>query len=523
MNPVLEASEGEGVNNSDVDLFEYQGKTYVYYATGDQQTWGAVKVAMFNGDQRTFFESHFPGDLPVVTVSARHDVSPPDLTASTKNYHTDETPFEKHKRLEWFREARFGMFIHWGLYAVPAGEHRGITSGGISSYIQDWANIPRDEYAEFAKGFNPVDFDASAWAQLAQDAGQKYLVITAKHHEGFCTYDSAFTDFDVVDATPYGRDIMAELSRECKKRGIHFGVYYSIPDWHDESQFTEIEGKHRTSGTFKNKILPDKKPAYVQYMKDQLRELVEKYDPEIIWFDGEWVDWWSSDEGKDLYNYVRNLKPEILVNNRADKERQVPPTNDDRAYAGDFGTPEQEIPATGIPGKDWETCMTMNNTWGYKHYDDQWKSTQVLLRNLIDIVSKGGNYLLNVGPMSNGRIPEASITRLREMGAWLKANGEAIYGTSASPFAVPWGRITQKENKLYLHIFDWPSNPENVLELPALDNVAEKASVLGHQEAHVVVVQSPSLLHLDLPERSMDPIATVVVLELDGPARVRKE
>lgn len=513
LNPVLEASEGEGVNNSDVDLFEFEGKTYLFYATGDQQSWGTVKVAMFDGDLRSFFESYYPEGLPTVTVSTRPPI--PD-------YHRNETRENKDKRVQWWRDARFGMFIHWGLYAVPAGEHKGIRSERISSYIQDWANIPRAEYAQFAKNFNPVDFDAAAWAQLAQDAGMKYLVITAKHHEGFCIYDSDFTNFDIMDATPYGKDVLADLSRECRKRNIHFGVYYSIPDWHDESQYTKIEGKDPTSGTFKNHIVAARKPGYLKYMKSQLRELVQKYDAEILWFDGEWVDWWSSEEGKDLYNYVRSLKPEILINNRADKERQVPPspTDDEYTYAGDFGTPEQEIPATGLPGKDWETCMTMNNTWGYKFYDESWKSTRVLLRNLIDIVSKGGNYLLNVGPMANGRIPDASVTRLEEMGAWLRVNGEAIYGTRASPFALEWGRATQKGNKLYLHIFDWPDTPDRRIELPPLVNTVTGATLLGNESLRVTVTQSAERISVSLPPQAPHPIATVAVLELDGPPRV---
>ena len=295
LNPILEAIEGEGVNNSDVDLFEFRGKTYLYYATGNQRDWGTVKVAMFDGDMRSFFESYFPPDLGGIKISTL----PP-----RKNYHMVETDAEKRARLEWFEDARFGMFIHWGLYAVPAGEHKGITHARISSYIQDWANIPRDEYAEFAKQFNPVEFNAAEWVQLAKDAGQKYLVITAKHHEGFCMYDSEFTEFDIVDGSPYGKDIMAELARECKKRGIHFGVYYSIPDWHDETQYNDAEGKHRTSGSFKHKIRPELKGEYVRYMRSQLRELVEKYDPEILWFDGEWCDWWTSNDGKSPVSYT---------------------------------------------------------------------------------------------------------------------------------------------------------------------------------------------------------------------------
>ncbi len=427
-----------------------------------------------------------------------------------QNY-LEENPAERDQRMQWWREARFGMFIHWGLYAVPAGEYQGQRSDQVGEWIQSWANIPREEYEQFAARFNPVQFDAARWVSIARDAGMKYLVITSKHHDGFAIYNSAVSDYDIVDATPYGRDPIAELAAECRRQGIHFCFYYSTMDWHHPSQYVEAEGKHRTAGHGQNRIIPEQKEAYVQYMKAQLRELVEQYDPDVLWFDGEWVDWWTEEDGKDLYNYVRSLKPAIIINNRVGKGRQgMQGLNKGPGYAGDFGTPEQEIPPTGLPGVDWESCMTMNDTWGFKSYDQNWKSPQTLIRNLIDIASKGGNYLLNVGPTAEGLIPEASVERLAEIGRWMRVNGESIYGTSASPLAeLPWGRATLKGNRLYLHIFDWPPGE---LELPAPGSDPLRAYLLAEPDTSLTVTRGERL-RIQLPAQAPDPAATVVVLE----------
>jgi alpha-L-fucosidase len=425
-----------------------------------------------------------------------------------------ESKEEKDARMKWWREARFGMFIHWGLYAVPAGDYKGVRSERIGEWIQAWANIPREEYEQFANEFNPVQFDAAEWVRIAKEAGMKYLVITSKHHDGFSIFDSEISDYDIVDSTPYGKDVIADLSRECKKQGVRFCFYHSIMDWHHPSQYVEEEGKHPTAGHGQNKIYEDQKQEYVEYMKTQLRELVTKYDPEVLWFDGEWVDWWTEEDGKDLYNYVRNLKPSIIINNRVGKGRQgMQGLNKGPGYAGDFGTPEQEIPPTGLPGIDWESCMTMNKTWGFKSYDEDWKSTETLLRNMIDIASKGGNYLLNVGPTADGLIPEPSVKRLQEMGQWLAVNGDSIYATQAGPFeALEWGRATRKGNLLYLHVFDWPKGE---LRVPALQNEVKKAYLLAQPDQTLKVNKAADALTIAVPGQAPDPIATVVVLELD--------
>jgi alpha-L-fucosidase len=415
-------------------------------------------------------------------------------------------------RMAWWRDARFGLFIHWGLYAVPAGDYKGHRSKEIGEWIMSWANIPRAEYERFASQFNPVKFDAARWVQIAKDAGMKYVVITSKHHDGFAMFDSAVSDYDIVDSTPFRRDPMRELADECRRQGIRFAFYHSIMDWHHPSQYVDAPGKYPTAGNSQTKMLEGKKPEYVAYMKAQLHELITKYDPAILWFDGEWVDWWTEEDGQDLYAYVRGLKPDILINNRVGKGRRGMQgmNKTDRQYSGDFGTPEQQIPASGLPGVDWESCMTMNDTWGYKSYDDNWKSATQLIRNLIDIVSKGGNYLLNVGPTAEGEIPAPSVERLAAIGRWLAVNGDAVYGTTASPFTtqLPWGRATRTRAALYLHVFDWPAN--GVLTIPAFDAPVRSASLLAAPRAPLAVSKTLDGWSIALPANAPDPVASVI-------------
>ena len=383
-----------------------------------------------------------------------------------------ETPAERDARMEWWRDARFGMFIHWGLYAIPAGEWNGKPIAGIGEWIMDRANIPVEDYEQLAKKFNPTKFDAAEWVRIAKDAGVKYIVITSKHHDGFCLFDTKATDWDVVDSSPYGKDLLTQLAKECRKQGIKFCTYYSIMDWHHPAQYRGSEKRYNPT-----KMHEGRKTEYMDFMKKQLKELLDSCDTEVLWFDGEWPAWYTEEDGREIYNYLRKLKPELIINNRVGKGRKGMEglNKGDQQYVGDFGTPEQQIPATGIPGVDWESCMTMNDTWGFKKDDHKWKSTEMLIRNIIDIASKGGNYLLNVGPTAEGLIPAPSVERLEGIGKWMKVNGESIYGTQASPFAkTPWGRCTQKtldggKTRLYLHVFDWPADAK--LTVPVKNKV----------------------------------------------------
>ena len=438
----------------------------------------------------------------------------------TKSISTDtalstESKVQRDERMRWWREARFGMFIHWGLYAVPAGEYKGKRSERIGEWIMEWANIPRAEYEKFAPQFNPVKFNAKEWVRIAKDAGMKYIVITSKHHDGFALYNSKVSNYDILDATPYRRDPIKDLATEANRQGLKFCFYYSIVDWHHPTAYVDAPGKDPTAGNRTTKLKPGGKDEYLQYMKAQLHELITTYQPGVLWFDGEWQEWWTEADGKELYKYVRSLKPDIIINNRVGRGRQGMQgmSKTDQEYAGDFGTPEQQIPANGLPGVDWESCMTMNTTWGFKFYDDKWKSSEVLIRNLIDIASKGGNYLLNVGPTAEGIIPQESVSRLREMGTWMKANGEAIYGTTASPFAtqLPFGRATSKPNRVYLHVFDWPADAS--LEVPAFGQTVKKAYLLASPKQQLAVTQTSEGVSLKLPAHAPDPIATVIVLE----------
>ena len=361
-----------------------------------------------------------------------------------------EYQVKQDERMAWWRDARFGMFIHWGIYSVPAGGYKGAPIKGLGEWIMDKAAIPVTEYETFAAEFNPVDFNADSWVAAAKGAGMKYIVITAKHHDGFCLWDSKLTEYDIVDATPFKRDILKEIAVACQKQGLVLGFYYSIMDWHHPWAKGENFPKYRD-----------------HYMKKQLKELLTGYGPiGILWFDGEWIPEWTEEQGKELYSFVRELQPQIIINNRVGKGRKGREGfNKGKGYAGDFGTPEQEIPATGIAGVDWESCMTMNDTWGFKSADDHWKSATTLIQFLVDTASKGGNLLLNVGPTAVGRIPEPSLARLEKIGGWLATNGESIYGTSASPFSQPsWGRYTKKAGRLYAHIFFRPEN--NLVKVP---------------------------------------------------------
>ena len=416
-------------------------------------------------------------------------------------------------RMEWWDEAKFGMFIHWGLYAVPAGEYKGRKVEGIGEWIMNSLQIPIAEYEQFAPQFNPVKFDADEWVSIAKDAGMKYIVITSKHHDGFCLWDTKYTDWNIVSATPFKRDILKELAEACEREGIRLGFYYSIMDWyHPDAQsiFEPDYNQGRGSGN----VNPNFSRYIEEYMKPQLKELLTGYgDIGVIWFDGEWVPDYTTEMGKDIYNYLRNIKPDLIINNRVDKGRQGMEGMDAEGdFAGDFGTPEKQIPATGMPGLKWESCLTMNDTWGYKHFDHNWKSSETLIRDLVDIASKGGNLLLNVGPTAEGIIPDPSVERLKDMGDWLKLYGEAIYGADPSPVDRPeWGRYTVKDNLVYAHVFDWPANGElNVADINGI-GVAWLLSDSGRSQ--LLFESKENGIVLQLPETAPDEIASVIVLE----------
>ncbi|WP_242202150.1 alpha-L-fucosidase [Aestuariivivens insulae] len=423
--------------------------------------------------------------LLAITVSCKNQ----DKTAQevkeekVKVDYLNEPKTDFDERMAWWRNARFGMFIHWGPYAVPAGIHHGENIKGIGEWIMFNAKIPIAEYETYAKQFNPANFNADEWAKLMKDAGMKYVVITSKHHDGFGLWDSKVSQYDIVDFSPYKKDILKQLSEACKKYGIKFGTYHSIMDWHHpNAQGDTYTGSRDITDEDKAEF-----KIYLEaYLKPQLKELITQYDTDIMWFDGEWVEEFTHDQGKALYQYVRELKPSIIINNRVDKGRQGMQgmNKADADYAGDFGTPEQEI-LESAAASDWESCMTMNDTWGFKSQDHNWKSTTVLVHNLIDIVAKGGNYLLNVGPTAEGLIPEPSVERLKEMGTWLSTNGEAIYNTERLKNHFKQGediRFTKKKGANTIYAITL-KKPETVLTLNGIEpEQGSSIKLLGSHE-----------------------------------------
>jgi alpha-L-fucosidase len=409
------------------------------------------------------------------------------------------------QRMLWWREARFGMFIHWGVYSVPAGAWKGEQSKHIGEWLMLDYKIPVAEYAELTTQFNPVKFDADKIVKIAKDAGMKYIVITSKHHDGFAMFRSGASSYNIYDATPFKRDPLKELAAACKKEGMRLGFYYSeAQDWHHP-------GGAAAKGGHWDPAQDGSMDDYINKIAvPQVKELLSNYGPvSILWWD---TPVGMTPERVNKLLPLLKLQPNIVTNNRLDKDKKT----------GDFSTPEQKIPATGMPGKDWETCMTMNSTWGYKSFDHKWKSTETLLHNLIDIASKGGNYLLNVGPTSEGEIPQPSVERLDEIGKWMKVNGDSIYGTTASPFKeLSWGRCTTKLSvdgaTLYLHVFDWPADGK--LILPGLKNAVQSASLLANHDK-LKTSTSPQGVVVSVPSAAPDKISSTIVLKIKGAPEV---
>jgi alpha-L-fucosidase len=436
------------------------------------------------------------------------------MIAAADTDYLHESKQDRDARMDWFRKAKFGMFIHWGLYSVPAGEWN--DNKNLGEWFLEETRMPVSQYEQYRTKFNPVKFDAKAWVKVAKAAGMKYIVITSKHHDGFAMFHSNMSDWG-IRSTPFQRDPMKELAAACKEEGITFCFYHSIMDWHHP----DYQPRRGHNDVAASHGAPDM-DKYVPYLKGQLKELLTNYGPiGILWFDGEWENTWTQERGRDLYNYVRSLQPSILVNNRVAKNRAgMTGVSRGDEVIGDYGTPEQQIPANGLPGKDWESCMTMNGHWGYNKHDENWKSTKDVVRMLVDIASKGGNYLLNVGPTSEGLIPEPCVERLREVGRWMNVNGEAIYGTKASPFPKTpvWGRVTQKPGKLYLHVFTWPKSGK--LEVKGLTNKITAAYLLADHKSLRTVSKSWGI-ELSLPKTAPDAIASVAVLEIAGEPAVK--
>lgn len=431
-----------------------------------------------------------------------------------------ETPAQKAERMRWFNDARFGMFIHWGIYSEWAGAVDGQQINGAGEWLIENAKgkVKMSKYLEARARFNPVKYDPDAWVRAAKAAGMDYIVITSRHHDGFCLWDSAITDHDVA-STPGGKDLLKPLQEACLRHGVRFCLYYSIMDWY-HPDYAQRRGYNDVAQG------PANMPRFVQsFLKPQLKEITERFDPGILWFDGEWEGCYTTEMGEDIEAWCRKLAPHAIINNRVGKSRKgmqgMSAGYSGNKGVGDYGTPEQNIPANGFPkGVDWESCMTMNETWGFLARDRHWKPTTQLIQNLADCASKGGNYLLNVGPTGAGEIPEASLTRLAEIGAWMRVNGEAIKKTEASPFIRPleWGRITRRGNDLYLIVFKRPADGRLVLPLenqPVAVRALEAAAA-----APTAKVDGEDLV-VTLPATLPDRHASVYKLTLDGEPKPR--
>jgi len=398
-------------------------------------------------------------------------------------------------RLAWFREARFGLFIHWGVYSQI----------GREEWARELLQIPHREYQKIAMNFNPVNYDPKEWVRLAREAGVKYIVITSKHHDGFCLYDSVFTENDSLGAK-IKTDLLGMLVEACREEKMPIGFYYSIMDWHHPDYLP------RRSWEKDRSVKGADFKRYVSYMRSQLQELVLKYQPAILWFDGEWEHKNEDYDAPGIGQMLRQLKPDIIINDRLFNRAPG---------RGDFGTPENYVPATGWRNEDgslrlWEVCLTMNfNGWGYNHYETEFRNGPQLIRQLIEIASKGGNLLLNIGPRPDGTIQPEFVERLKQIGAWLKVNGEAIYGSEPSIFEkLPFfGRCTVKGNRLYVHIMGWPQDKK--LVLPGLKNKVQKVYLLASGEK-LGYFRKGNDLTIKLPEEPLDGVATVAVVETEG-------
>ncbi|MEP4808220.1 MAG: alpha-L-fucosidase, partial [Luteolibacter sp.] len=417
-----------------------------------------------------------------------------------------ETEDAYQQRMKWFTDAQFGLFVHYGVYSTLGGEWKGKPVDKYAEWIQRWGNITPEEYIPLAADFNPEKLDADLWVKTAKEAGMKYMVITTKHHEGFCLWDSAETEFDIGEATDFDRDILGELKAACDKHGIEFGTYYSIIDWHHPSQ--RAQKAH-------NQTPMNDKEGYVKYMKAQLKELIDRYDPAIMWFDGDWTKWWTMEDGIDLYNYLRELSPDMIINNRVAKRS---------SFKKDYGTPENSTPKEALDHV-WEACWTVNHSWGFKKSDTTWKDIDVLVQKQIDINTKGGNLLLNVGPYADGSWPQGSTDLLLQMGEWNKVYSEAVYETEYINLPQQnWGTVakskssTEDSGEIFAYVFNWPTNGK--LEVKGLAAGASEVSTYDGKSLPSSAAKTG--LEIDLSGAEAEPHATVLRIKYSGGLKAGK-
>ena len=455
-----------------------------------------------------------------VTPPAPPPAATPPAAAPAPTGQSPVKPYDtaQQQRMKWLHDARLGMFIHWGLYAVPAGQWPGRANTGRAEWIMLQENIPSADYEKLAPQFNPVKFDAQAWVAVAKAAGMKYIVITAKHHDGFSMYGSKVSPYNIVAATPFKRDPLKELAAACQEAGIVFCVYYSIADWHypdSPAQYSQhvrepLTNKQDPARGFHGNPKPDADvKKYDAYMRAQVRELLTGYGPiGIVWFDGGGSFSMGNRaevlEADKMAAMIHELQPATLINNRL-------------GVTADYGTPEQRIPG-GKTFEPFEVCMTLNGHWGYNRFDDKWKSPATVVRNIADIVSKGGNYLLNVGPTAEGEIPAEGVRILKEVGAWTTANAVAIYGAGPTPFGnetkgEDW-RCTTQRGKLFFTLL---SAPQGSLSLPSFPNKIVRAYLTSAPSQELAVLVKPGAATLvNVPAAAFGNLPPVLCIEIEG-------
>ncbi|NUQ99283.1 MAG: twin-arginine translocation signal domain-containing protein [Streptomyces sp.] len=417
-------------------------------------------------------------------------------------------------KMDWWYQARFGMFIHFGSYSY-------LGHGEWAMDLERWSKA--NYQTQVSQRFNPSQFDAAAIAELAKNAGMKYLVITAKHHEGFAMWDSdvaSFTDttgtklYNLHDYSGFQTDVLGDLKRECESRGIKFCLYYSILDWNHPSQVDRHQGGLTTMSS------QAARTAYIADMKAQLQELLDRYDPALLWFDGDWSgepasptlqDWWLKSDGVDLYNWLIARKPGLIVNERVKRDLGL----------GDYAVAEFGIPSAPMD-RQWEKCATMNGSWGYNAgFETRYRPLKDLVRELVTVVSRDGNYLLNIGPTGEGLVTAGTETVLKGLASWMSTHSDSIHGTSGSPFATEpaWGKVTKKNGKLFAHVFTWPTNGQ--LQIPALDNTIRRVYLLNNPSAPLPYTVSGGTINVTVPAIAPDANVSVVCVEVQGmPIRV---
>jgi alpha-L-fucosidase len=456
-----------------------------------------------------------PAQLSVTSTPAPKPKPTPDPEHPVSSV-PGETKAQRDARMAWWRDAKFGMFVHWGVYSVPAGYYNGQPVKGIGEWIMNQGKIPMAEYQKFAQQFAADKFDAAQFVAAAKNAGMKYIVITSKHHDGFAMFKTKVNGWNIFSATPFKKDPLKELAKECRKQGIRLGFYYSqAQDWNNGGA---------SSGGKWDKAQEHSMDDYIDKTAiPQIKEILTNYGsdtPAVVWWDTP-TDM-TKERAARIDAVIQKLRPGLIQNNRLGG-----------GFKGDTETPEQHIPPQGFPGRDWETCMTLNGTWGFKKDDHNWKSLEAIIHNLCDIASKGGNYLLNVGPDSHGEIPPESVKRLAEVGEWMKVNSESIYGTTATPFGEELGkpveavdgygkkrpsssgnvwRATKKLGHIYLIVFKWPTN--RTFSVPIVKEKLTGASLLADPSTKLTVTQDDKGTTVSgLPQKAPDAVASVIDLK----------